>query len=186
MSTDEVLYPNKRNSIRIEGKSTWGVGSVFVMDALHVPQACGVWPAFFTTVDSTVWPVGGEIDVLEAVNLQQTNSFAMHTAPGCVPAVNSSQMTSQIQESYIACTSASLLPPGCLCRTFCRLLTLAPSLPGNDAGNVGCKQVSSDTNTFGTGFNAAGGGVYIAELAESGVRSVLSSLPLPAFCPYLS
>lgn len=29
------------------------------------------------------WPAGGEIDIIEYVNMQTRNSFSVHTASGC-------------------------------------------------------------------------------------------------------
>lgn len=42
---------------------------------------------------------------------------------------------------------------------------------GTSPGNTGgCTVVSSTDASYGTGFAAAGGGVYVAEFAEDGIR----------------
>lgn len=70
-----------RNSVRITSKKTY-TDSIVVLDLEHMPVACGAWPAFWTVTDKT-WPDGGEIDILEGVNLGTVNQATMHTGPGC-------------------------------------------------------------------------------------------------------
>ena len=67
---EELVYlssaPTKvgpRDSIRLEGKRRFERG-LFVLDVRHMPDGCGVWPAFWMT-DEDAWPWNGEIDVLE-------------------------------------------------------------------------------------------------------------------------
>ncbi len=52
-----------RDSIRLEGKRRFDRG-LFILDVRHMPDGCGVWPAFWMT-DEDAWPLNGEIDVLE-------------------------------------------------------------------------------------------------------------------------
>ena len=52
-----------RDSIRLEGKKRFERG-LFILDVRHMPDGCGVWPAFWMT-DEGAWPWNGEIDVLE-------------------------------------------------------------------------------------------------------------------------
>lgn len=70
-NNSQVLYPNKRRSVRISSQEQWGIGSLWVFDMVHVPYGCSVWPSAWVT--SQDWPAGGEIDIYEAVNLQTTN-----------------------------------------------------------------------------------------------------------------
>lgn len=67
---EELVYlssaPTKvgpRDSIRLEGRRRFERG-LFVLDVRHMPDGCGVWPAFWMT-DEDAWPWNGEIDVLE-------------------------------------------------------------------------------------------------------------------------
>lgn len=57
------------------------------MQAAHVPTGCAVWPAFWTsTVDTALWPKGGEIDMLENVNDQfPYNLASVHVNVGATP-----------------------------------------------------------------------------------------------------
>ncbi|CEQ41711.1 SPOSA6832_03453 [Sporobolomyces salmonicolor] len=73
-NTSTVLYPNKRDTVRIQSTESYDIGSLFVFDAVHVPYGCSVWPA----------PNTGEIDTFEAVNLMQYNEMALHTTSGCM------------------------------------------------------------------------------------------------------
>jgi hypothetical protein len=67
---EELVYlssaPTKegpRDSIRLEGKKRFERG-LFILDVKHMPDGCGVWPAFWMT-DEDAWPWNEEIDVLE-------------------------------------------------------------------------------------------------------------------------
>ena len=52
-----------RDSVRLEGKKRFDRG-LFILDVRHMPDGCGVWPAWWLT-DEANWPMNGEIDVLE-------------------------------------------------------------------------------------------------------------------------
>jgi len=88
-NTTNVLYNDKRNSVRITTTNSFPVGSIFLLDALHIPYGCSVWPAFWTMGPN--WPIGGEIDIVETVNLMAQNQMAVHAASGCTKANNSQQ-----------------------------------------------------------------------------------------------
>jgi hypothetical protein len=87
------------------------------------------------------WPNNGEIDIIEGVNAQTTNQIDLHTGPGCnVNNDNSLPGTNTLQ-------------------TNCN----------QDGGGTGCGASTSNTNAFGAGFNAVGGGVYAMQWASSGI-----------------
>ncbi|KXN88792.1 putative glycosidase C21B10.07 [Leucoagaricus sp. SymC.cos] len=140
-NTSTVVKPNKRNTVRIQTNHMFSVGSLWVVDMLHVPYGCAVWPAFWSKSPS--WPDGGEIDTFEGVNLDQHNSMALHTNQGCsqvspVQTANSTWITS----------------------TDC-------SVSSNQ--NQGCIVKDPNTTSYGAAFANAGGGVWITEYAESGI-----------------
>lgn len=85
------------------------------------------------------WPSSGEIDIIEGVNNQATNTISLHTGPGCT-----------------ANNDYSL--PG----------TVTTSTNCNAAG-VGCSVTAGSPTTFGAGFNAAGGGTYAMQWASTGI-----------------
>ncbi|KAI9511857.1 concanavalin A-like lectin/glucanase domain-containing protein [Russula earlei] len=76
-----VPFNEKRNSIRITSQNSYGVGSLWIIDLTHLPHGCSVWPAFWSK--GPHWPDNGEIDIIEGVNLMDTNQYALHTLPGC-------------------------------------------------------------------------------------------------------
>jgi hypothetical protein len=116
------------------------VGTVWVMDAMHLPYGCSVWPAFWTQGPN--WPSGGEIDILEGVNQQVGNQVAVHAAGQCTATPGGT-------------TSGSLTQSNCQVGVN---------------GDSGCIFKDNNTNSYGEAFATAGGGVYVAELATEGIR----------------
>ncbi|TFK74516.1 hypothetical protein BDN72DRAFT_813017 [Pluteus cervinus] len=77
-----------RNSIRLTTKDAYGVGTLVIFDALHMPYGCSVWPSFWTLGSLKKWPHGGEIDIVEGINMMDRNQMALHTDPGCFQSPN--------------------------------------------------------------------------------------------------
>jgi len=134
-----------RDSVRISSKDSYQHGLI-VLDLAHMPAStCGTWPAFWLLSTSAAWPNGGEVDIIEGVNTQNTNSMTVHTSSGCSISSNSSAMTGELVTDN--CDVA------------------AP----NQLSNQGCSIESGNTNSYGDGFNAIGGGVYATEWTSSGI-----------------
>lgn len=95
-----------------------------------MPYGCGTWPAFWTV--GANWPYGGEIDIIEGVNNQNTNQMTLHTAPGCEIQKDNSFAGNVLQES---------------CDAFYNY-------------NTGCGIRDTSTKSYGKRYNAEGGGVH--------------------------
>ncbi|KAI0447807.1 glycoside hydrolase family 16 protein [Xylaria telfairii] len=127
-----------RPSVRITSNDAFTHG-LFIADFAHMPSStCGTWPAFWAfnnEENGSLWPTGGEVDIIEGVNTVQRNLFSAHTTPGC-------------QAPRAGFT-------GVQGATDCS--------PGPD--NIGCNYAAtvSDSTTYGDAFNAEGGGVYALE-----------------------
>ncbi|KAF9463730.1 concanavalin A-like lectin/glucanase domain-containing protein [Collybia nuda] len=81
-----------RESIRLTSKEAYGVGTVWIIDAVHIPYGCSVWPSFWTLgVGEQEWPANGEIDIIEGINMMNHNQIALHSRPGCMQAANPTQ-----------------------------------------------------------------------------------------------
>ncbi|KAE9552024.1 hypothetical protein FO519_004787 [Halicephalobus sp. NKZ332] len=125
-----------RNSIRISSKAAYTHG-LFILDLDHMPDnQCGTWPAFWTVGPD--WPNNGEIDIIEGVNTQASNSMALHTNTGC------SITNTHNHTGHIVWYNCDIKASG------------QPS-------NAGCDIKSDDTRTYGSGLNAVDGGVYVME-----------------------
>jgi len=114
------------------------------MDSVHMPTGCATWPAFWTNGPN--WPTNGEIDIVEGVNNYTNNQATIHTGPGCSIASSSS--------SALAITGTVVGGTDCAAA---------------DSGNQGCGMRSPVNNSFGAGFNANGGGVYVMQWDNSGI-----------------
>ncbi|KAJ6519354.1 glycoside hydrolase family 16 protein [Mycena sanguinolenta] len=133
-----------RKSIRITTQQSF-TGGLVIMDAVHMPTGCATWPAFWS--NGPDWPTGGEIDIVEGVNDYTDNQATIHTAPGCsLPTDNPAQLGA----------SASAVTGG----TDCAAAT---------SGNAGCGMRSPSSQSFGSGFNSNGGGVYAMKWDSSGI-----------------
>lgn len=137
-----VVPPNSdRNTVRITTAEAFPVGSLWIVDILHVPFGCSVWPAFWSYAVASNWPAGGEIDTFEAVNNILNAQMALHTEPGCT-------VVNPVQTSTLVNT------------TNCNVQA---------DENMGCVVENPDRNSYGAAFAAAGGGVFATELAEKGI-----------------
>lgn len=83
MGVDTVTMnpPKGRKSVRVTSQKAFTHG-LFIADIAHMPSStCGVWPAFW--MFGPEWPTSGEIDIIEGIHTQTTNSITLHTGPGC-------------------------------------------------------------------------------------------------------
>jgi hypothetical protein len=131
-----------RRSVRITSKNTYETG-LFIFDIVHSPYGCATWPALWMT-DVANWPLNGEIDIMEAVNVgNEGNQVTLHTSEGCKIGKNRKRKQTGTAVKY-DCWNAT------------------------DA-NAGCG-VAGAADTFGEAYNALGGGVYALELRSAGIR----------------
>ncbi|KAF2643159.1 endo-1,3(4)-beta-glucanase-like protein [Massarina eburnea CBS 473.64] len=143
VDTSSVLDPNGvgRKSVRVQSKTAYQHGLI-IADFAHVPGSnCGAWPAFWMVGPN--WPNQGELDILEGVNLNTYNQVTLHSSPGCTPTVGSSGQTGQI---------------------------IGNADCGAAGGYVGCGRQSNIATSYGTAFNANGGGVYAALWSSSDIK----------------
>ncbi|CAK5271233.1 unnamed protein product [Mycena citricolor] len=95
----------KRNSVRITTRKTYAMGTLWIVDAVHMPFGCSVWPSIWTF--GPAWPAGGEIDIIEGINMMPTNQYALHTTEGCLHTTPTTQIGTS---SLTDCAEAA----GCL------------------------------------------------------------------------
>ncbi|KAK4990850.1 hypothetical protein LTR50_002217 [Elasticomyces elasticus] len=156
LAADSSLVSSQgRHSVRVASNKAWDHGLV-ILDAAHMPSStCGVWPAFWLLGSNGVpgsWPTqGGEIDIIEGVNRQTSNIVSAHTGPGCVLDNNTSLFT------------------GTMTTSNCDVNAKGQSQ------NVGCSITAPEaslgnSSSYGTGFNAQGGGVYAARFEADGIQ----------------
>lgn len=139
-NSTELNFGDKRNSIRISSKAQYTVGSLWIADILHLPYGCSVWPAWWSSAPD--WPDGGEIDTLEGVNQANMAHMGLHTNPGCM-LTNASVQTSTLINS-----------------TDCSIFANS---------NEGCIVTNPNTTSYGPGFAATGGGIFVTEFASKGI-----------------
>jgi len=133
-----------RASHRITSIKTFNKG-LFIADISHMPVGCGTWPAYWLLGGGT-WPAGGEIDIIEGVNNALTNQMTLHTSAGCTIASNNTSPQSSFNTTNCD-TNAS-----------------------GQKKNAGCGVIAKDSNSFGAGFNAIGGGVYATEWTDQAIQ----------------
>ncbi|OAG02636.1 uncharacterized protein CC84DRAFT_1097515, partial [Paraphaeosphaeria sporulosa] len=155
--------PKGRASVRVESTKTWNQG-LLIADIKHMPDStCGTWPAYWLLGQQTVgkddWPLGGEIDLLEGVNLDSAAAVTLHTSAGCAVDNATSSIQSRAESAFMGSMSTS----------DCDVAA------EGQAKNVGCSikapnlTASNGMATYGTDFNAAGGGVYAMEWTSTSI-----------------
>jgi len=139
----EQVAPQGRASVRVSSTQTFQHALV-VADIAHMPGGvCGTWPAFWML--GSDWPNNGEIDIVEGVNDQVTNSMTLHTNSG--PVISDG-----------AHFSGELVTPDC-----------DINAPGQSK-NAGCSIGDISNLTFGSDFNSAGGGVFATEWTSQFIK----------------
>lgn len=131
-----------RKSVRLTSKAQFPIGTLFVIDALHMPYGCSVWPSIWLNgvlQPGQVWPAAGEIDLIEAINLMDHNQMALHSFAGCVQPANVSQLGSTVIHNC------------------------------NDTTASGCTVAETKPNSFGAGFNQNNGGAFGLQFDVAGV-----------------
>lgn len=163
---DEFVYmssaPTKkgpRDSVRLEGKTRFDRG-LFILDVRHMPDGCGVWPAFWMT-DEAAWPRNGEVDVLEGVNGQTVSKTALHTSDRCdmyahVPAWAKTGDWEWITGIYDTFTGE---PDFQTSKAADNCWVMAQ----HQWANEGCTAVHDRNDTLGAPVNENGGGIYALE-----------------------
>lgn len=135
--------PNGRGSVRVQSSQTFQHALV-IADIVHSPGGiCGTWPAFWMV--GADWPNNGEIDIVEGVNDQTSNSMTLHTNKGAV-VHNGTNFHGELVTADCDVGSP------------------------NQPLNVGCSIEDNSGLTFGSGFNAAGGGVYATEWTSQSIK----------------
>lgn len=84
-------------------------------------------------------------DIIEGVNDQTANDMTLHTGPGC------SISTDADMSGTISTSNCDINAPG-------------------QQNNAGCQIKTSNTQTYGSGFNANKGGVYATEWTDSAIK----------------
>ncbi|KAF9051066.1 hypothetical protein BDZ89DRAFT_1107789 [Hymenopellis radicata] len=131
-----------RDSVRIASTTAYNE-ALFILDLQHMPEGCGTWPAFWTISRDGPWPHGGEIDIIEGVNTNSQNLASLHTSPGCTMNDARPQNGRPVSSN---CDSAVNY-------------------------NQGCGVAFKESNSYGSGFNANGGGWYaMSKTLASGVK----------------
>ncbi|KAI9454433.1 glycoside hydrolase family 16 protein [Russula earlei] len=156
-----------RNSTRISSVKTYSSG-LFIADFARMPFGCAVWPAYWSVGPN--WPNHGEIDVIEGVDTQSTNLISFHTGGSTACSIDTTKnFTGQVSQPPSGCKTTS--------------------------SNQGCGFWDSQTSSYGSGFNAAGGGVFVHlwdnskgisvwHFPRSSIpQDILSGKPNPALWP---
>ncbi|KAK4865011.1 hypothetical protein LT330_001634 [Penicillium expansum] len=151
-----------RQSVRVISKNVWTNG-VYIADIAHMPgNACGVWPAYWTSGPD--WPNSGEIDIIEGVNLQKTPIITLHSGKNCTVTNTGSAAGSVLTD------------PDC----------------DSSTSSGGCSQTSTNTHVYGDGFNAINGAISVwffprssipADITAGAIEPPTWGTPLTRFVP---
>ncbi|SCV70197.1 BQ2448_1591 [Microbotryum intermedium] len=137
-----VPYSYKRDSVRISTNTLFGIGSLWIYDAYHVPYGCSVWPAMWSVCAN--WPLNGEIDTFEGEEPTRCTCVSqIHTETGCIATGTSSTMTGNL--TYSNCSTSANY-------------------------NSGCTIKDPRETSYGADFATNGGGVWATEFASTGIK----------------
>lgn len=160
-----------RPAVRMAYKE-WIQYGVVVLDVQHIPTGPGVWPSFWLNGQpdaGSSWAANGEIDIIEGISSLNTNPI-----PAGVSPANQTTMHTQKYKNDV---------DGVDCRQTIDGVDVSCS-SGDANGTcgwnkaqgcpyIGCPfQFPIDSKSFGSDFNANGGGVYACRLTKDGAVTV--------------
>ena len=149
LGVDSSISQNPRASTRVQSNDVFNSSTLWIADIRHQPGSiCGIWSAYWLVGPN--WPVGGEIDLMEQINMATSTKYVLHT--------NSSLSVTNFSDPATA-NSTGMGIRGTFSSTNC---TTTPQ------SNTGCV-VEGVNNTFGAGWNANGGGVIAMEYLEEAI-----------------
>nr|POE49415.1 endo-1,3(4)-beta-glucanase [Quercus suber] len=141
------VAPSGRNSVRLTSNKAYDTGLI-IIDLEHMPVGCGTWYVFVHVPHDIARANGAQAcvldDIIEGVHDQATNDMTLHTNPGCT-ITNNNAFTGSISTSNCDVNAAG------------------------QGTNQGCSITTTNTNTYGNGFNTNGGGIYATEITSSAI-----------------
>lgn len=143
-----VLNPGEgRKSVRLESKTIWPSGGLFIIDVEHVPTGCGVWPAWWLLgIDAEhPWPTWGEIDIIEDAHGVPRVYTTLHTDQNCDQSSVKQGTDFTAAWNTVSTTGAPA--------TNCSIHAV------DQDNNQGCSVAGQD-GSLGTVFNQNGGGTF--------------------------
>ena len=166
-----------RDSVRLHSKAHYTVGKdlptkalLVLIDVEHVPTGASVWPAFWTTYvgqnhlsTTPIWPVYGEIDIIEGFNFDTAALSTLHTTGPTWSTSHTQQATSETRRicSMVDVDRSSFPETG------------TPQGNHNcdvqSNGNQGCS-VQGPPDSLGKEFNQRKGGVFAMEWSALGEK----------------
>lgn len=184
-----------RKSVRISTNWKFNANSLLLMDAVHMPVGCGVWPAWWTLGGGN-WPYTGEIDILEVSPFFCVIPSEWEEAGRTGRAGGRERRSSRRLSTRSDLRFTSFLEPQGISffdknqgsvhtGSGCTIPTLFggtgalnnPNCAAYETGNQGCGIVQTDgTANYGVRFNQNQGGVYASALHHLHLAPSLSSL----------
>lgn len=166
-SSQTVRLPSERGARPASGPLKYSTCLLYARLLTYSQQ---VWPAFWTKGPN--WPENGEIDILEGVNGQIVNQYALHTSDGCLHTTPPNQLgvsAGNVNSDDSGSGSGNVGSGG--------------SAGSGDGGAVdaldcsssaGCTVAETKPASFGADFAQAGGGVFAAQFDVTGILYVNS------------
>ncbi|KAE9391303.1 hypothetical protein BT96DRAFT_945478 [Gymnopus androsaceus JB14] len=145
MWVDTTENVNLQNSMKLSSSETFNVGTMMIFDIVHMPTGCGTWPALWLLGGGT-WPAGGKIDIIEGVDAYVHNVMSIHTSEGC--SITQNNVNALVNYTINVASNVDCCPYADQDQT--------------------CATTSTQTNSYGSGFNAQGG-TYAIQIIEAGI-----------------
>jgi hypothetical protein len=165
--------PKGRASVRAESTINFNHG-LLVADIKHMPSSeCGSWPAFWL-LGKAQWPLDGEIDILEGVNDEVRNAVTLHTAAGC--AISNASMPAtggDFTQEYTGVLTTDDCDVNAADQdknVGCSIKAPA-ALPASSVVSGEMVEEEKGLPSYGTPFNAAGGGIYALEWTKTHIQA---------------